>query len=292
MSQSKNAYFQGGGGVNEPTPGKKKYKSEKAIVVQPRFKEPLYRNYDVYETEGVNGKPKHGPGAGWHDMSKYKSIKEFIEAKRKKMKDKYEADDSWIEDDGSITKERKAKKASRRMAFFKALTKTAIDFQADEYSDPTLGVSINDNQVGKGNPAGGYLDKYLPENDFEGKSPDKLDFGHNDPTDSSSCKPSDIKYNEGRDAYFCNHCGKLGFNGPYEPKPTVAELHSGKDYTLDDNNLDQLEKKYLTPAESPLLGLPDGVDSEAKDAVNTINDINPEYGTTDSGNQTYKNLVY
>ena len=33
MSQNKTAYFQGGSGVNEPTPKKKKYKAEKAILV-------------------------------------------------------------------------------------------------------------------------------------------------------------------------------------------------------------------------------------------------------------------
>ena len=80
MFQNK-AYFQNGqnkNNPNTPSPKEKKYKSETAIVVQPRFEEPLYRNYDVYQTSGVSDKPKHGPGAGWHDMQKYKSIKEFI----------------------------------------------------------------------------------------------------------------------------------------------------------------------------------------------------------------------
>ena len=63
---NKKAYFQGGGGVNEPTPKKKKYKSDPAIVVQPRFEEPLYRNYDLYNVPG-----NHGPGAGYHDLTKY-----------------------------------------------------------------------------------------------------------------------------------------------------------------------------------------------------------------------------
>jgi hypothetical protein len=63
MSLNKNGYFQGGGGVNQPEPKKKKYKSDPAIVVQPRFKEPFYRNYDLYNTPG-----EHSPGAGWHDM--------------------------------------------------------------------------------------------------------------------------------------------------------------------------------------------------------------------------------
>lgn len=95
------AYFQGGGGVNEPTPKKKKYKSDPAIVNQTRFKEPFYRNYDLYDIPGF----EHiGPGAGWHSMQKYKSISEFLKAKRKKMKDKYKADDSWIGENGEINK--------------------------------------------------------------------------------------------------------------------------------------------------------------------------------------------
>lgn len=294
MSQNKKAYFQGGGGVNEPTPKKKKYKSDPAIVVQPRFEEPLYRNYDLYETEGVNGPAKHGPGVGWHDMHKYKSIADFLKDKRKKLKDKYKADDSWVEDNGSITK-KDPSKIKVRARIFSKLIKNAIEFPLDDYTDPTLGDSESDNLVGKSNPLGGYLDKYLPKNDFEGKMPTDLTFGHKDPNESddySGCSDEDIAYTDARDAYYCKRCGHLGHNGPTKPKPTAKELHSGKDYTLDDNNLDKLEQKYLNPTESPLLGLPDGVDSEAKDAVQTINDINPEYGTTDSGNQTYKNLVY
>lgn len=50
------------------------------------------------------------------------------------------------------------------------------------------------------------------------------------------CTDTDIEYDEGRDAYCCKNCGQKGFNGPYEPKPTVQELHSGKDYTQDDND--------------------------------------------------------
>lgn len=309
--QNKNAYFQNGQGKdnpNTPTPKKKKYKSEPALVNQPRFEEPLYRNYDLYETEGVKGPAKHGPGVGWHDMHKFKSIKEFLESKRKKLKDKYEADDSWIQDDGSLSKTPpENSKLKTRAYLFAKLTKTArmpgmglihtlnrkfknkkaIDFPIDDQVTPILG---DQGTYSDSAQIGGYLDKYLPENDFEGKSPDQLNFGR-DYAESNDCSESDIKYNEGRDAYGCTRCGKMGFNGPYKPVPSVKELHSGKDYTLDDN-FAQLEKKYLVPAESPLLGMPDGVDSEAKDAVNTINDINPEYGTTDSGNTTYKNLSY
>ncbi|CAB4197086.1 hypothetical protein UFOVP1290_606 [uncultured Caudovirales phage] len=45
MSQSKKAYFQG---TEEPSPKKKKYKSDPAIVVQPRFEEPFSINNGTY----------------------------------------------------------------------------------------------------------------------------------------------------------------------------------------------------------------------------------------------------
>jgi len=165
----KRAYFQGGGGVNEPTPKKKKYKSDKAIVVQPRFEEPFYRNYDLYDVPG-----KHGPGSGWHGMQNYKSISEFLKAKRQKLKDKYKADDSWIEDDGKITKNPNIK---ARVYLLSKLLKVAIDFPNDEYIDPGLALGDSDNMFLTLNPAGGYLDKYLPLDDFEGKPPTTLNFG-------------------------------------------------------------------------------------------------------------------
>lgn len=95
------AYFQGGGGVNEPTPKEKKYKSDPAIVNQVRFKEPFYHNYDIYEIPGF----EHiGPGAGWHSLQNYKSVQEFLNARRERLKPKYVADDSWQLDNGKIVK--------------------------------------------------------------------------------------------------------------------------------------------------------------------------------------------
>lgn len=164
----KKGYFQGGGGVNEPTPGKKKYPSDPAIVNQTRFKEPFYKNYDLYDIPGF----EHiGPGAGWHSMQNYKSVQEFLDAKRQKMKGKYEADDTWIDSNGNYTKKNPIK---ARAELLNKLVKIA----------------------------------------------------------SSECTDSDIDWTDSRDAYYCKKCGHLGFNGPVTPKPTVSELHSGKDYTL------------------------------------------------------------
>lgn len=183
MSLNKKSYFQG---TEEPTPKKKKYKSDKAILVQPRFKEPFYRNYDLYETEGVDGKPALGPGAGWHNMHKYKSIKEFRDAKHKHMKDKYKADDFWIEDTKSNRKKR-IENMKLRAGAINMLIKTAIDFAIDDQIGS--GSIIGDSGTYSDSvPIGGSLDEYLPRDDFDGKSPDKLDFGR----DHSSEEPVDV----------------------------------------------------------------------------------------------------
>jgi hypothetical protein len=238
----KKGYFQGGGGVNEPTPKKKKYKSDKAIVVQPRFKEPLYHNYDLYETPG-----EHSPGAGlYQNMDKYKSVSDFIKKKRERNAPKYKSDDSYIEDDGSITKENKKKKADRRLALLYILIKNAIDFPIDDQigSDSIMGDS---GTYSDSVPIGGYLDKYLPEDDFEGKSPDELDFGRDYVDDESAEK---------------------------------------------DLDLDRLEQKYLTPHETSLYGLPDGISpQEDLDPNATISEVDQQYGTTDSGNTLYDKLI-
>lgn len=143
----KKSYFQG---TEAPKKNKPQYKPEPAEEVKSRFEDPFYKNYDLYETG------KGGPGAGWHSMQNYKSIKDFLNAKRKRNK---------------------KKKKAFRLNLIKCLIKEAIDFKLDEYTDPLIGASNSDNPVGKANSIGGYLDKYLPNDDFEGKSSDKLNFG-------------------------------------------------------------------------------------------------------------------
>lgn len=116
------AYFQGGGGVNEPEPKKKKYKSDPAIVVQPRFKEPFYRNYDIYEIPGF----EHiGPGAGWHSMQNYKSVQDFLQARRERLSPRYVADDSWQVDSGKRVK--KNPDIQARATLLSRIIKTAGD---------------------------------------------------------------------------------------------------------------------------------------------------------------------
>jgi hypothetical protein len=121
-----------------------------------RFDEPLYQNYDLYDTEGVDGKAKQGPGTGFYEhMGDYKSVADFLKKKRKKNK---------------------SKKASLRIKILKAILKQAIDFPIDDsFKDPISPEENTSIQVAL--PFGGLTDEYLPENDQEDKSPDQLNFG-------------------------------------------------------------------------------------------------------------------
>lgn len=255
MSQSKKAYFQG---TEEPTPKKKKYKSDPALVVQPRFKEPFYRNYDLYDVPG-----EHGPGSGYTHMNEFKSVKDFLNHRRKKLKDKYKADDSWQLDNGTRTKKQ------ARSILLNRLVKVAIDFPIDDQiSSPILGDS---GTYSDSVPIGGQLDEYLTLPDFEGKSVDQLNFGRD--------------YSPG-----CSNCGFIGNRETGEifdttfPCPECGEGGVGNK-SID---LDNLENKYLNPAEPSIYGLPDGI-SPPED-LDAPNDENPQYGTTDSGNTVYNEM--
>ena len=247
----KQAYFQGGGGVNKPEPKKKKYKSDRAIVVQPRFKEPLFKNYDLYETEGVDGTPEHGLGAGFYqNMEKYKSISDFRKKKQERNKNKYKSDDSYIEDDGSITKD----KIHARMDCLKSFMKTAIDFPIDDLigSESILG---NSGTVSDAVPIGGQTDEYLTNPDFEGKLPTQLDFGR-DYTDEDE-KP-------------IRQIDKL--------QDKIDELQEKLDKSIGE----------IKPKETDLMGLPQGI-SPPED-LDQPSDEDPDYGTTDSGNTFYNQM--
>ena len=149
MLEDKLSYFQGGKGVNEPAPKKKKYKSDPTDFVMSRFENPLFRNYDLYNVPG-----KHSPGTGvYHE--KNKSVKDFLKKKKKKLR---------------------RNKIKLRAHFFNKIIKQAIDFKNDHiHYLPILdnNSGVYSNSVG----IGGHLDEYLPLYDFENKSPDKLNFG-------------------------------------------------------------------------------------------------------------------
>lgn len=291
MPNNKLSYYQGGGGVNQPTPGQKKYKSDPAIVVQPRFEEPFYRNYDLYtipEMENV------GPGAGWHDLQNYKSVQDFLKDRREKLKSRYVADDSWQLDNGKRVK--KNPNIQARVSLLDKIVKDAgpnYDYGTGLYENLDKYDSVEDFRKHKPKSHGALLDvnhidfpiddqvspilsdsgssyldsipisyqeNYTAEPDQDNKGEQTLDFGE-DLTNEEPCA--------GRPFESAN------------PKP-----HANKsDKKID---LEELEQKYLTPAETDIYGLPDGVDSEDKGAVQTISTENPYYGITDSGRQMYE----
>ena len=278
---NKKAYYLGGGGVNEPTPGEKKYKSDKAIVNQPRFVEPLYRNYDLYDVKGV-----HGPGAGWHHMSNFKSIKEFIEFHRQHMRGKYVAEDDWIEDTSANHRER-VEKMKIRSLLLAEIIKISKKDNGDYMLPPKEhGTKIYDwkNSPYQGVPKAHKCD----DNDLDFPIDDQVSPILGD-SDSVYLDSIPISYQENYTAEP-DQDGKpesnldFGYDLTNEDEPIGRE----NDHMLSDIDLDYLESKYLTPSETEIYGLPDGVDSEDKDPDQTIETENPYFGITDSGRQMYE----
>lgn len=119
----------------------------------------FYQNYDLYETEGLDGPPKEGPGAGlYSNMSKYKSVADFIKQKRK----------------------RKNKMLKRRKALLQAILIATAEESTDENNieDPTeeldnyaIPVPASDiNSIG-------LVDNMYPGTDLEDKPVTNLYYG-------------------------------------------------------------------------------------------------------------------
>jgi len=214
----------------------------------------LFRNFDLYDTEGVDGPPEHGPGSGFYrNMEKYKGVSDFLNKKKKRNKGKYKAEDSYIENDGTLTKgqERRKNIAARRKLLKSLITKVAIDFPIDDLigSGPILGDS---GIVSDSVPIGGQLDEYLTMPDFEGKLPTELDFGRD-----------------------------------YTDEVPATIDHDNKFYQSLDKKIEQLTQKdkLLSPKETEINGLPQGI-SPLED-LDAPSDEDPDYGITDSGNTLY-----
>lgn len=351
MSVNKKGYFQGGGGINEPTPGEKKYKSDPALVVQPRFEEPFYRNYDLYKIPGM----EHiGPGTGYHGLQGYNSVQEFLAARRDRMKGRYVADDSWQLDSGKRTKENPGIKA--RASIFERIIKTAgpnYDLGKGLYQEMSDGKvdSVDEfREEGDHGPsalmADDNADYMLPPKEhgtsiynwknspYQGtpgaKNKKKKDVNHIDfpiddeinhdaemiyPSEESYHKPS-LVGPSGTDniATFPGDTGTTDFSSYIESNDIAGEhsylpepdqegrsdeaLNFGRDYTdqpepargLEDDTLQKLFNKYLTPAETGLFGLPDGVDPEGHDADQTEQVEEPFAGTSDIGTGIYQDI--
>jgi hypothetical protein len=392
---NKKAYFQGGGGVNEPTPGEKKYKSDPAIVVQPRFKEPFYRNYDLYTIPGMED---IGPGTGWHDLQNYKSIQDFLKDRRERLQPRYVADDSWQLDSGKRVK--KNPNIETRAALFNRIIKVAgkecqdsdivytdsrdayicgnclhmsenceaaptptakelhagknrnpdrIDWRdgSDRENDPNYqkwkkNVSHTDENDGPNFDYGkglySNMDKYKSVKDFEehaDKGPgaffadDNADHmlppkehgtdiysWKNSPYQGTpkapKCDDNDIDFPIDEEVSpIVGDSGSsyvdsvpISYQENYTAEPDQdgkgeATLDFGNDLTNEDASpgrlapdfdeiLERLTNKYLPVDEGEIYGLPDGVDSEDKDAEQTVQTENPDFGISDSGRQMYE----
>jgi hypothetical protein len=363
MCPNKKAYFQGDGGPNEPTPGKKKYKSDPAIVVQPRFEEPFYRNYDLYTIPGM----EHvGPGTGWHGLQNYKSVKEFLDARRERLKPRYVADDSWQMDNGNRVKKNPERQA--RASIFEKIIKQArmpgmslvhklndkfkgddndgpnFDYGDGAYTAMSEGKKIKTITDAPHKSPGAFFaddneDHMLPPKEhgtsiydwknspYQGvpKAPKKkhdvhsIDYpidenigsgpilgdseSYNSPIQlgptgepDTSISPESVNLGDSESYPYSAQIG--GLLDKYLPQndsedKTPAELDFGRDYTGDEPKMDSekvknLIDKYLNPAPtSGLFGLPDGVDLPDEDLGNPTN-INPDYGTTDVGITMYE----
>lgn len=314
MFLNKKAYFQGGGGVNEPTPGKKKYKSDPAIVVQPRFKEPFYRNYDLYTIPGMEDV---GPGTGWHGLQNYKSVQEFLKARRERLKPRYVADDSWQVDSGNRVKKNPDLKA--RAAIFEKIIKTAgpnYDLGKGLYQEMSDGKidSVEEfREEGNHGPGALMADDV---NHIDYPIDDEVNKYELIYPDEGSYHPPTLLGPEGGSgdlSTFPGYTGTTDFSSyiesvdiggehTYLPKPDWEDrsgdaLDFGRDYTeeaelpgsLNEDDLQELTNKYLEPSETDLFGLPDGIDPISDlDPEQTISDEDPYTGTSDISQQMYE----
>lgn len=239
MSLSKKSYFQGGGGVNEPTPGKVKYPAEPAILVQPRFKEPFYRNYDLYDTEGVDGPAQHGPGSGWNHMNEHDSVDDFLKFRRQRLKGKYVADNFWITEDNYNERVKRMDNISKRRA---ALQPLLVKTAADENDGPNF-------DYGKGLYSN--MDKYKSVQDFEEHADKGPGAFFADDNKDHMMPPKE----HGTSIYDWR-------NSPYQGKPGGDKSHidfpfDNVEGDIDSGSIIGDSESYLTPRQLGPAGPPD-----------------------------------
>lgn len=79
-----------------------------------------------------------------------------------------------------------------------------------------------------------------------------------------------------------------------EEDKDATKLNFGEDYQNDGEESETIEDflEKVNPSESPLLGLPDGMDPKDETADQTLSNRSQDYGTTDSGNTLYDNISF
>lgn len=219
---NKKSYFQG---TEDPTPHKKKYKSDPALVVQPRFEEPFYRNYDLYEIPGM----EHiGPGVGWHSMESFKSVKDFLEERRKRLQPKYVADDSWQLDNGERTKKNPIQ---ARAAIFNRIIKLAKRDCKDsdvEYTD-RRDAYICGNCLHMSENCGGPKLSSKELHAIKNHNPDRIDW-RNDASRPDENDGSNFDYGDG--AYTAMSEGKKMKNITDTPHKSPGAFFADAQYML------------------------------------------------------------
>lgn len=155
MNQYKFSYFQGGGGENEPTPKKKKYKDEPVDQNLTKARGVFFQNYDLYDTGG----PSPGTGLYQH-MNEYDSVEDFRKKKRKE------------------------KMRKRRQALFEAIMVSTASNSKDSnnLTDPTEDTvtPLVWNSAEPGGSQIGMLDGILPEESLIDTPRENLYYGTND----------------------------------------------------------------------------------------------------------------
>ncbi len=125
----------------------------------------FFKNYDLYDVDGVDGPSKQGPGAGlYQNMNKYKSVSDFLRKKRKKKREK--------------------RKNAILNLLKKAEDENNIDFNSDELSTV---IPFENAQIG-------LIDSMTPElEDEDGHPVSKLYYGTKDSPDPISFNPFGIQ---------------------------------------------------------------------------------------------------
>jgi hypothetical protein len=253
----------------------------------------FYRNYDLYETSA------QGPGEGYsgaHGVLAHESIKQFLKHRQTRLNDHLE---SMGDLNGSRTK------MQIRIGKLSKIAGRNFDLGSGLYENMDKYHSVreflNKTPLGFGHPKKdvNFIDFPIDE---EYNHYDQLIYpeesSYQPPQQVGSEKPDFFPGDFGSEDYSSyNASTPIGLETNYTPlndgdgKGTDS-LDFGNDLhddlsTLSDQELRALIDKYLTPAESSLFGLPDGLDPADLDSEQTVQTEDPFTGISDIGTQPY-----